>query len=903
MANLTNINNKFLVTTTGEVLVNQTAAVGTSKFQVTGDVTINNASNALLTLSAGSLDSARIEYLENGVAKVALRNSVGAGPFDDFGIFAGSATPIWNNNNLRITVKGATGNVGIGTDAPAYKLQVSGAQNANDIVINNTTTGVNLRLQMIDANGSIFTTGTKDLTLGTNNTERIRINQSGNVGIGDLSPGFKLNVTKGYTSGFAKVAKFRSGNDATFVNFDTVQVVQTDVPCLAIIETSTGTQSNEQKLTFSAGDNKAIIGSTSTVTNGMSFYTNRPVTATGFAAQGNLALHLANTGNVGIGTTSPSEKLDVRGGNIMVGGFGGGTDYGLILTPDDGSGYWNIANVTGGALTFNNSNTIGSSEAMRITGGKIGIGTTSPDRTLDVEGTGMAIFGTGDYTELMLRGQVEGTGTVRNVGAWHWSVRGDVGGDNDDLKLLRFNTGSYSGTSMQVRSDNGGVAIGVNNSGYSSQILSVKSGTSDNVFYGESSDANCFASFRDNSSTANIEYGAIGNNHVFRKDTTEYMRIDSSGKVGIGTIAPASLLEIFGGGNTLRMDSAGNTAKTFLMRNVNTATAEIKTDGNLDINIEDGSRTMRFLNGNTERMRINSSGNVGIGRTSDTAKRLDVLGPGLRMQDTSAYSSITIGASGWNQDYPYQRLDTFNSDGTGYFWAMGHRKTDGTKTVRMLISDTSSRYVKVIDQLQVSAFASNELGGSGYYPTFTTNVVIRNQGDSYFNGGNVGIGTTTPSARLQSFGAIISQTAANDPEVTLTNTGGWGVQSGGTIRVMQGFSRSGVSGDQIIFTYAATSWKSWSLDYTFTSTQGLTQGTIGGYWNNSGGQGNVENIDNHQTSVAVTHGGTGNQNNIITFTFNAPGTHINCSFVYTQSGGDGAPRGDRVTIETISNIP
>jgi len=614
-------------------------------------------------------------------------------------------------------------------------------------------------------------------------------------------------------------------------------------------------------------------------------------------------MRIDSSGNVGIGTASPSEKLDVRGGNIMVGGFGGGTDYGLILTPDDGSGYWNIANVTGGALTFNNSNTIGSSEAMRITGGKIGIGTTSPDRTLDVEGTGMAIFGTGDYTELMLRGQVEGTGTVRNVGAWHWSVRGDVGGDNDDLKLLRFNTGSYSGTSMQVRSDNGGVAIGVNNSGYSSQILSVKSGTSDNVFYGESSDANCFASFRDNSSTANIEYGAIGNNHVFRKDTTEYMRIDSSGKVGIGTIAPASLLEIFGGGNTLRMDSAGNTAKTFLMRNVNTATAEIKTDGNLDINIEDGSRTMRFLNGNTERMRINSSGNVGIGRTSDTAKRLDVLGPGLRMQDTSAYSSITIGASGWNQDYPYQRLDTFNSDGTGYFWAMGHRKTDGTKTVRMLISDTSSRYVKVIDQLQVSAFASNELGGSGYYPTFTTNVVIRNQGDSYFNGGNVGIGTTTPSARLQSFGAIISQTAANDPEVTLTNTGGWGVQSGGTIRVMQGFSRSGVSGDQIIFTYAATSWKSWSLDYTFTSTQGLTQGTIGGYWNNSGGQGNVENIDNHQTSVAVTHGGTGNQNNIITFTFNAPGTHINCSFVYTQSGGDGAPRGDRVTIETISNIP
>ena len=149
--------------------------------------------------------------------------------------------------------------------------------------------------------------------------ERMRIEEGGNVGIGETSPDFRLDVSKGYTSGNGKVAKFRSGNDATFVNFDTVQVVQQDVPCLAIIETSTGTQSDEQKLTFAVGDNKAIIGSTSTVTNGMSFYTNRAVTTTGFTAQGNLTLHLSNAGNVGIGTTAPTYKLSVSGG-IEAGG-------------------------------------------------------------------------------------------------------------------------------------------------------------------------------------------------------------------------------------------------------------------------------------------------------------------------------------------------------------------------------------------------------------------------------------------------------------------------------------------------------------------------------------------------------------------------------------------------------
>ena len=39
MANLSNINDKFLVTTGGNVLIGQTSAVGSSLFQVTGNST------------------------------------------------------------------------------------------------------------------------------------------------------------------------------------------------------------------------------------------------------------------------------------------------------------------------------------------------------------------------------------------------------------------------------------------------------------------------------------------------------------------------------------------------------------------------------------------------------------------------------------------------------------------------------------------------------------------------------------------------------------------------------------------------------------------------------------------------------------------------------------------------
>ena len=85
---------------------------------------------------------------------------------------------------------------------------------------------------------------------------------------------------------------------------------------------------------------------------------------------------------------------------------------------------------------------------------------------------------------------------------------------------------------MRIRSSG---TIGIGSDGFDSQMLTIAAGALDGAIYATSTDANCFASFRDNSSTANIEYGAIGNNHVFRKDATEQMRIASDGSVTIGS--------------------------------------------------------------------------------------------------------------------------------------------------------------------------------------------------------------------------------------------------------------------------------------------------------------------------------------------------------------------------------
>jgi trimeric autotransporter adhesin len=91
---------------------------------------------------------------------------------------------------------------------------------------------------------------------------------------------------------------------------------------------------------------------------------------------------------------------------------------------------------------------------------------------------------------------------------------------------------------------------------------------------------------------------------------TEKMRISSSGNVGIGTTSP---------GATLDVNVTGNNTALKLTRDAG-------ANGVFDIDF-DGANTnfnslyaYTFQTGNTERMRITSGGNVGIGTTSPTYK-------------------------------------------------------------------------------------------------------------------------------------------------------------------------------------------------------------------------------------------------------------------------------------------
>jgi len=181
--------------------------------------------------------------------------------------------PKWDGSSLISSSIFDDGNVGIGTAAPGYKLEVVSplyqtlkltTAHANSTVrLTGAATGIGGFF--IDANG-----GNNYLAVMTGGVEKMRINSAGYVGIGTTSPDVNLDI-------------FSSSD--TYIE----------------ISSPGGTFSNG--IVFTHGNRDWLVGNR--FSDSFNFY---------HYALGYDVLTLSEaTGNVGIGTTSPSEKLTVAG--------------------------------------------------------------------------------------------------------------------------------------------------------------------------------------------------------------------------------------------------------------------------------------------------------------------------------------------------------------------------------------------------------------------------------------------------------------------------------------------------------------------------------------------------------------------------------------------------------------
>ena len=312
------------------------------------------------------------------------------------------------NNTERMRID-SSGNVGIGvTSTGGYKFAVGGSGLKNQYI----TTDANNAYLYTDGSSYIGTTGAFNNVFITNNTERMRIDSSGNVGIGTSSPGAKLDVVGNINASSTTTlpAVLALSNQAAGFAPANIQMRRVGAGNTTTPDSQTLGQIRFDGLSTGAVyDNAAFIQVDSGVnaSGGMpSFMTFGTATSGAGATE---RMRIDSSGNVGIGTNSPAVILDVGPAsgtttNTVMRINGGGTaGYGpqlrfssagtlnSTLGTDQAifggsSADFSVYATTGNGVRFY---TNGANERMRIdSSGNLLVGTTSSSFT---SGTGIKL--------------------------------------------------------------------------------------------------------------------------------------------------------------------------------------------------------------------------------------------------------------------------------------------------------------------------------------------------------------------------------------------------------------------------------------------------------------------------------------------------------------------------------
>tara|TARA_B110000211_G_scaffold200083_1_gene230863 strand:- start:2005 stop:3969 length:1965 start_codon:yes stop_codon:yes gene_type:complete len=330
-------------------------------------ITIDSSEN--VTLANGAILKVKDAFGDTAMQFNVLSSGSNSGRInvDPDNTGANSQLSIFIDNSEKVVVD-SSGNVGIGTSSPsglAKTLNIDGGSSGasvaldggDNFVVMYTGATVGDPTSIFSNTGFKFATATSKAAAGF--AERMRIDSSGNVGIGTSSPSCELTVSSGASS----------------VPAHSYTQLEIESASHSAIQLS-GSTGAEQWLWF-ADD------TTATPVGGITYYHGGPYM--GFRVESAERMRIDSSGNVGIGSSSPSEKLTIQSGNINF--MGGTNDAQYIKFGDTGD------DDIGSILYYHGNNnmvfTTNASEAMRIdSSGNVGIGTSSPSAKLHVDVTG-----------------------------------------------------------------------------------------------------------------------------------------------------------------------------------------------------------------------------------------------------------------------------------------------------------------------------------------------------------------------------------------------------------------------------------------------------------------------------------------------------------------------------------
>ena len=788
-----------MIITSSQISLNEAVSVNSTSLSSPNKLQVNGQARVIGQFmvgdsSAGNTAARPIHVKQSGAATIRLEDSDNDNlAFDlivDEGVGFKIAETIGGDagDDTRLTIHETSGNVSIGSTTEEGRLLVqdSGLGNTNgdsatnlvlmgsrwDLLFKqirtadetdwkNTTVRIQGRVDSTNMQSIDFATDNSynrhiDINTGSNNFNT-RFTAGGNVGIGTVSPNFRLNLSN-ETALTSVYQQFTNGTTGHQSSDGTVMGIDADGDFII-----NNQEAKEIKL-YTSDSQKVTIDS---------------------------------AGDVGIGNTSPVAKLDV-GGSVQGSSFYNLANPSPIMFPDGGTyngsssetGYIVIKLPdTGGAGTNNMMTCLvrifdyatNESFDLRFNGYFYGSGylwtrtavwidsVANMDRNFTVRfGKELGGSGTQDRAVVTI-GETGSTWSYPKVAViqytpghsegaqpqiwnsgWNVSVVADYwdGTDNtldDTITNNQVNNWKRNGQDLYYGSGTGNVGIGVTGPLAPLDVFgaAVQNGSTPGIKLSSSNTQQTVFAIG-NTGTRQYELAVGGTTssipgafYIYDNNVADFrITLATSGNVGIGTTSPGQKLTVQGSSTAAagRFTAGGNTNTLELFGSSTTG----QSSGllvNAGTNTADYAARFRNAAGSVI-MNIRGDGNVGIGLTNP-GQKLEVAG------NIKAHDGYIRSEDGSTGDF----MQMFN---------------DGSNTGQSFITTSSTELVLIPQngklQLKGENYGSGNNASLEIYNALNAAVKVKlnSNGDSYINGGNLGVGITLPQHKLDVGGTIRS---------------------------------------------------------------------------------------------------------------------------------------------------